>query len=236
MILCHGMESCKEGEKSVALAGVLAAGGCDVLRFDFSYVGESGGRFADLTVTGEVDDLAGAWEFARRRVRGPIGIVGSSLGGTVALLFAAQEPDVAALATIAAVATPGAAARRLSEEEKARWRSSGWYDLYGTRVGAAFLDDVIRLDVPAALRGLHCPLFLAHGSADEVVPCGAVDVIAGAVAGAATVRLFPGVDHRFSDAQSRSAMLDEIAAFMLARLGSAVGGDPAPEPSTGRAA
>src|SRR5207247_3787580 len=68
------------------LADRLASAGISVVRFDFSYVGESEGEFADLTFRGEVEDLAGAWRFFRERIDGPIGILGSSMGGTVALL------------------------------------------------------------------------------------------------------------------------------------------------------
>ena len=46
------MESNREGTKSVRLARDLAAVGYHTLRFDFSYVGESEGEFADLTGTG----------------------------------------------------------------------------------------------------------------------------------------------------------------------------------------
>ena len=211
VILCHGMEACKEGTKSVRLAEALAARGIDALRFDFSYVGESEGEYLDLTVSGEVEDLAGAWAYARGRVRGPIGLIGSSLGGTVALLFAAQEPAVAALATIAAVAYPGRRARTLPDAERQRWRREGSYDLFGSRVGAAFLDDVERLDVPAALPGVRCPVLLTHGTADEVVPCSDVDEIAAGVGGAVSVRLYPGADHRFSDL----ALLDQLLADLV---------------------
>jgi len=107
VILCHGMESTKEGTKHRLLGERLSNRGIAALRFDFSYVGESEGDFADLTFRGEVEDLGGAWDYFRGRVGGAIGILGSSMGGTVALLFAAVEPGVRALATIAAVARPG---------------------------------------------------------------------------------------------------------------------------------
>ena len=102
VILCHGMESTKDGAKQRLLGERLSRAGMSVLRFDFSYVGESEGEFADLTFRGEVDDLVGAWNFFGTRVGGPIGLLGSSMGGAVALLFAAEEPRVRALATIAA--------------------------------------------------------------------------------------------------------------------------------------
>jgi putative redox protein len=218
VILCHGMESSKEGDKSVALARALVEAGCDALRFDFSFVGESEGRFEDLTVSGEVDDLAGAWAFARTRVDGPIGIVGSSLGGTVALLFAAEEPGVAAVATIAAVASPGSRARALAPAERERWRRDGSYDLHGIRVGRAFLDDIERIDVAAAVAPIGCPLLLTHGTADAIVPSDDAHAIAAAAVSGAEVRLYAGVDHRFTDPQRRQEMLTGIVSWMRSRL------------------
>ena len=40
VILCHGMESTKDGTKHRRLGEELSAGGFWALRFDFSYVGE----------------------------------------------------------------------------------------------------------------------------------------------------------------------------------------------------
>ncbi len=219
VILCHGMESSKEGTKSVRLADTLATAGSHVLRFDFSYVGESDGEFADLTISGEVEDLAGAWQFARQRVDGPIGIVGSSLGGTVALLFAAAEPEVAAVATIAAVATPGRFARGLSASERQRWRTAGIYDLHGMRLRYGFLEDVERLDVIAAVERIRCPLLVTHGTADSVVPYGDAELIAAHARAPCEVRAYENADHRFSAEPLLDRLLGDIAAWMLPHLG-----------------
>jgi alpha/beta superfamily hydrolase len=221
VVLCHGMEATKEGIKSVRLATALAEQGIHALRFDFSYVGESEGEFLDLTVSGEVEDLAGAWAFARARVQGPLGIIGSSLGGTVALLFAAAEPSMAALATIAAVADPGRRARVLSVEERARWRADGAYALHGVQLGAAFLDDVERLAVLDRLSTVRCPALLTHGTADRVVPCADADAIAARVAGPCTVRRYDGADHRFSDPAQLDALLADLTTWMVGALGGA---------------
>jgi pimeloyl-ACP methyl ester carboxylesterase len=172
-------------------------------------------------VSGEVEDLAGAWRFARERLAGPLGLIGSSLGGTVALLFAAEEPQVAALASIAAVAHPGRRARALPAAERARWRRAGSYDLHGIRVGAAFLDDVERLDVLERIGAVHCPLLLTHGTDDSVVPCADADAIAERVGGRCTVRRYPGADHRFSDPLLLDALLDDVRSWMVQALGAA---------------
>src|SRR5882724_4574626 len=85
VILCHGMESDKNSEKLIYLCRELAKQGILALRFDFSYVGESSGNFADITYSGEVDDLSAAYALVQSRRPGKIAIFGSSMGGTVAL-------------------------------------------------------------------------------------------------------------------------------------------------------
>src|SRR6266576_1806582 len=49
VILCHGMDSNKNSEKLVRLGRALAERGILALRFDFAYVGESSGKFEDIT-------------------------------------------------------------------------------------------------------------------------------------------------------------------------------------------
>jgi uncharacterized protein len=219
VILCHGMESSKEGTKAVRLATDFAAAGCHALRFDFSYVGESGGEFADLTVSGEVDDVAGAWRFVRQRIRGPVGIVGSSLGGLVALLFASEEPEVRAVATIAAVAHPERFGQSLSSEERERWRREGIYEWEGMRLRSSFLEDAESLDALSAVQRICAPLLLTHGTADAVVPRSDADEIAGRARVPAEVRLYQGADHRFSDPLLLDRLLDDVVAWMVPRLG-----------------
>lgn len=218
VILCHGMESSKDGTKALRLARHFAAAGCHALRFDFSYVGESEGEFVDLTVSGEVDDLAGAWKFARGRLSGPLGIVGSSLGGAVALLFAGEEPGVAAVATIAAVAHPGRFSQALSAEERESWRRDGIYDWEGVRLRSSFLDDVERVDVPGAVARIRCPMLVTHGTADTVVPCTDADEIAARARVRPEVRRYEGADHRFSDPVLLNRLLDDIVDWMTEKL------------------
>src|SRR5258705_9427584 len=76
-ILCHGMESHKNSQKLIFLSQELAQRGILALRFDFSYVGESSGKFEDITYSGEVEDLRAAYELMRQRRDGKIGIFGS---------------------------------------------------------------------------------------------------------------------------------------------------------------
>ncbi|MGH7821747.1 MAG: alpha/beta hydrolase [Candidatus Binatia bacterium] len=221
VILCHGMESTKEGTKHRMLGERLSAAGLWVLRFDFSYVGESEGEFADLTFRGEVEDLAGAWKLFRSRCPGPVALLGSSMGGTVALLFAAEEPGVTALALIAAVARPQRILAELRPGEIDRWRRDGVVSLGGVRLKRSFLDDVEALDVLDAASRVRCPTFIAHGDADGVVPVSDATDIEAALGGEKRCKIYPGADHRFSKEEDLEELLGDCERWLRERLGGA---------------
>ena len=64
----HGVA--KNSEKLIFSAKHWRERGIFALRFDFSYVGESSGKFEDITYSGEVEDLRAAYEIdaaSRRR-------------------------------------------------------------------------------------------------------------------------------------------------------------------------
>ncbi|MFN2376389.1 MAG: alpha/beta fold hydrolase, partial [Candidatus Binatia bacterium] len=126
LVLCHGMESTRGGTKQTAIVERFAPAGYNVLRFDFSYVGDSEGDYEDLTVSGEVDDALGALDFMHEFGASECTLVGSSLGGLVALLAAAQAPHlVSRVALMAPVADTAIFTDGLSDKAVAEWRSRG---------------------------------------------------------------------------------------------------------------
>jgi putative redox protein len=200
VILCHGMESDKSSEKLIYLANQLAARGIAALRFDFRYVGESSGQFADITYSGEAEDLAAAYAFVRERVAGKIAILGSSMGGTVALLFAAREPSVAALVTVAAPVHPENFPKRvLPPKGIQRWRERGYTIFNGQRLNLSLLQDLEKIDVPAAARRVRCPVLVLHGDQDEVVPVAEAYELHENLPESKRLEIFTATDHRFSD-------------------------------------
>lgn len=212
------MESTKEGTKHRLWSERLSSAGFTALRFDFSYVGESEGEFADLTFSGEVDDLGGAWDFVRASGAERVGLIGSSMGGTVALLFAASEPRVRAVAVVAAVARPARMLAELRPAELDRWRKEGVASLAGVRLKRTFLDDVESLDVAAACRRIACPTLVVHGDADRVVPLSDGEEIAAALAGEHRLEVHRGADHRFSKPADLDALVESAARWMVDHL------------------
>lgn len=219
VILCHGMDSNKNSEKMVFLAEELAGADVLALRFDFSYVGESSGCFADITCSGELDDLKAAYALIRKLMPGKVAVLGSSMGGTIALLLAALEPDIAALATIAAPFHPENFPRRiLTEAQLSSWRKRGFVIHNGRRLNVSLLDDLETLDLPRAARAVKCPTLVLHGDQDEVVPVEEAYELNRCLPEPKRLSILRGGDHRLSDPALMRRALNESLDWLLTHL------------------
>lgn len=218
VVLCHGMESTKEGTKHQALAARLPALGYACLRFDFSYVGESDGRFEDLTISGEVEDLAGAcdhlWEAGVPR----IGLVGSSLGGAVVVRFAGDEPRVQAMVTFAGVSRPGEILTRMDPATLNAWRTDGYRQESTGRLNSTFLDDCARVDVLGAAARVQAATLVLHGEADRVVPVDDAHALFDVLPEPKELVVTPGCDHRYSDPGHLAELLERTVGWIHTHL------------------
>ncbi len=202
VVVAHGMLSSKTSAKHTAICDALASAGVAALRFDFRGRGDSPGRLADLTVSGEVDDLRAAAGRLRELGAEQLAAVGSSLGGTVAILLAAADGGLAALATAAAPA-------RLPRAPRTTW------DDTGEQVSPAFFADAATHDVLAAAARVACPWLVLHGAADPVVPV--EDARELAAAGTTTrLEIHPDAGHRFAEPDEQAWLVERIREFVAA--------------------
>jgi uncharacterized protein len=217
-ILCHGMGSSKESEKFILLGRELAARGALALRFDFACSGESEGRFEEVTYSGEAEDIGAAYEAVAKHGIEKIAVVGSSMGGTAALLFAAGGKPLAALATIAAPVHPEKfAARFLTAQQRRDWREKVFIVYNGLRLNATLLQDVERIDVAAAARRISTPALVLHGDRDPTVPVEEGRELYAALAGPKRLVILHGAEHRLTGAHLQKAV-DETSEWLTEYL------------------
>ncbi|MCP3462194.1 carboxylesterase [Bradyrhizobium sp. CCGUVB23] len=93
-----GFKSDMQGTKAVALDDWAAAHGRASVRFDYSGHGESGGNFADGTIGRWLEESVAVFE---RFCEGPQVVIGSSMGGWMALLLAREIRKRAGRASLA---------------------------------------------------------------------------------------------------------------------------------------
>ena len=127
-----------------------------------------GGDFEGLTVTGQLSVIDQA--VAGR----PAVLMGSSLGGYLAALYASRHPEIERVVLLApAFQFPRRFRERYADEDLERWKREGSVAVYHygyqdeCRLGYQFLEDASHYeDEP----DFHQPGLVIHGAADSVVP------------------------------------------------------------------
>ena len=174
LVFLPGYQSDMAGSKALALDEWAISRGAAMLRLDYSGCGESGGRFDDGTLTVWRDD---ALQLIRELIDGPVILVGSSMGGWLALLIArALGEQVAAIVGIAAA--PDFTTWGFSDAEVAILQSEGrlvYTSDYGPEPRVTtrefWQSGQDNLILGAAI-DITCPVWLIQGQQDEVVPWG----------------------------------------------------------------
>ncbi len=206
VVFLHGFRSDMGGTKAVALAGWAAARGRAFLRFDCSGHGQSSGAFEDGCIGDWLEDALAALDAL---TEGPQVLVGSSMGGWIALLLARARPDrIAALVGIAAAPdfTEDSLWAGLSPAERAQLETEGRiarpsaYDPAPYVFTRRLIEDGRRHLVLRSPLHLPFPVRLLQGTADaDVPPAVALRLLAHADGPDLRLTLVKDADHRFSD-------------------------------------
>ena len=205
VVFMGGYRSDMTGSKAQALARFCAVSGQPYLRFDYRGHGASTGRFEDAAIG---DWLADSLSVIDRLTQGPQILVGSSMGGWLALLAAlVRASRIAGLVLIA----PGvdftealvwdrldAAARQTLQSEGAL-RLPSAYDPEGYLFTRRLIEEGRAHLLLGGPIGIACPVRLLHGTEDGDVPHALSLRLLEALSGSdARLTLVKGEGHRFS--------------------------------------
>ncbi len=218
VVFLGGFNSDMTGSKAEFLAGWCEARGTPFLRFDYSGHGASGGRFVDGTIGRWAEDAA---RVVTALTEGPQVLVGSSMGGWIALLLA-RRMAIRALVGIApapdftedlmwAEFTPEQ--RAMIERDGVWHRPSAYGDPYP--ITRALIEDGRNHLLLRAPIALEAPVRILQGQQDPDVPWRHALRIAEAVTGGdVRIHLIKDGDHRLSRPQDL-ALLGETLAPLL---------------------
>ena len=217
LMFLPGYASDMEGTKALAVDAFAEARGLAILRFDYSGTGASDGDFGDGTLRGWLDETL---HMLDRNVEGPAILVGSSMGGWLALLVARERPDrVAGLVGIAAA--PDFTDWGYSDEDKKTLRDTGRLDQpnpYGPEAHVttrAFWESGQELRLLDAPIPIDCPVRLVHGDADTEVPVAvAMRTVEQLRSADVQLTIIKGGGHRLSERHEIEAILRSVAALV----------------------
>lgn len=205
VVFLGGFKSDMQGTKAVYLQDWAERNGRAFLRFDYSGHGQSSEDFLDGAIGDWFEDAQAA---VTGLTEGPQVLVGSSMGGWIALLLARAVPDrVAGLVGIAAAPdfTEDSMWQGFTEAQRAEMASTGQVALPSEYSDAPYvitrrlIEDGRRHLVLRSPLALPFPVRLLQGTADVDVPQEvALRLLAHASGDDIRLSLVKGADHRFS--------------------------------------
>lgn len=221
VVFLGGFRSDMEGTKALWLEDWAKARGRAFLRFDYSGHGESGGDFLDGCIG---DWAADAQAAIAALMPGQRILVGSSMGGWIALLLTRADRDMAAgLVTIAAAPdfTEDAMWDGFDASQRAALEREGMVHLpsdYGDPypITRRLIENGRSNLVLRAPLHLGCPVRFLQGTDDRDVPVSvALRLMDHAAGPDLRLTLVKGADHRFSSPDCLAligAAIDEVLA------------------------
>ncbi len=199
-----GFKSDMGGTKARALDDWAARQRQAYLRFDYSGHGASSGAFADGTISRWLDD---ALTVLDRLCEGPQVLVGSSMGGWIALLAALARPEkVKGLLLIAPAAdfTEALIWARMSPEmrndviEQGFWLRPSAYDDGPYPITRALIADGRKHLLLGGPVEIGVPVHIVQGMQDPDVPWQHAMTLVERLSGNPVLTLIKGCDHRLS--------------------------------------
>lgn len=220
VVVLHGVKKNRTDVLRAAL--VLRRAGFNVLMFDGRGHGDSEGRFVTYGFYERRDvESAIEWLIKEKKIdRKRVGLAGESMGAAIALQVAAQNAEINAVWAD----SPFASLRRITEEFVRRvTRLPGavlnpvlWTSIQVASYRGKF--DVYSVD-PLALAGkISCPVYLVHGTADQLIPTAHSENIYEALGGEKEIWFVEGARHARSIRHARQEYSERLTRFFTERL------------------
>lgn len=194
VVACHGLHASKDSDKYLLLGDALPAAGLALARFDFRGCGESSGREDETTIASRIEDVEAVLALldGHPRLDGRLGLLGSSLGGFVALFVASRRPGTPVVTWNAPASLTELANDDLEENDK---------------LGIPFALEFMKGDYALAPAGVARHLCV-HGDADEVVGLEHGAQLHEQAAQPCDLLVIAGGDHRLTDAAHRARAVE----------------------------
>jgi len=201
LVFLPGYASDMEGAKALALDAFTGERGLSMLRFDYTGTGSSGGDFEDGTLALWLEEALAAVD---ELTEGPLLLVGSSMGGWLALHIALLRPErVQSLIGIAAAPDFTEWGFPDGETAVAQGLAKGFWES-GQRL--LLLDKEIAVD---------CPVRLLHGEVDRDVPLDVAFRLMRALRSSdVQLNVLKGGGHRLSEPHEIRAILRTVEALL----------------------
>ena len=224
VVFLSGLKSDKEGTKAIFLSQWAEKNNRDFLRFDYRGHGASSGTFEETSISDWLEDTK---SIVLSRTSGPQILVGSSLGGWIALLFAQLYPQkVAGIIGIAAAPdfTAKYAINNLTKDQRQELKTTGKLSFDSEYfeeplvITQKLIEDGNQHLILTKNQCIDCPVRLFHGSLDEDVPLStSINILKSLSSVDMQLQIIKGIDHRFSTAECLELIKETVEQMLLGK-------------------
>jgi alpha/beta superfamily hydrolase len=162
--------TCTKHYKVVSnVAKRLTSAGLGMFRFDFTGLGDSGGKFSETSFSTHLEDLVAAYDWMDGQLIAPSLMIGHSFGGAATLAVAGTLPGVKCVGVIAAPSDP----------KHVRTHFTADFDEHDTaeisiggrpfRIGRQFVEDLETHTLLEDVAALRRPVIVFHAPDDDIV-------------------------------------------------------------------
>jgi alpha-beta hydrolase superfamily lysophospholipase len=205
VVACHGLHASKDSDKYLLLGDALPAAGLALARFDFRGCGESSGREDETTIATRIEDVDAVLALleGHARLDGRFGLLGSSLGGFVALFVASRRPGTPVVTWNAPATLTELANDDLDESRN---------------LGIPFALEFMKGDYALAPSGVPRHLCV-HADADDVVDLAHGTQLHDQAGEPCDLLVIAGGDHRLTDPAHRARAVSASCEWLRRFLG-----------------
>ncbi len=171
-IFAHCFTCNKNFHAPVNISRSLASRGYGVLRFDFTGLGESEGKFENTNFSSNVEDLIAAADFLKKEYSAPSLLIGHSLGGAAILFAASKIPSIKAMVTINAPSSLSHVKNHFSDDlNKIKEQGYARVKIGGRnfKITSEFVNDLEKNEDEGLLKNIRKPLLIMHSPQDKIV-------------------------------------------------------------------
>lgn len=206
VILSHGFGSDMNSPIIASIARELPSRGIGVVRFDFNGCGKSEGKFENMTVPNEIDDLMSVIAWTRKYPRTQsISLIGHSQGGVVTGMTAGKLDSLqiksVGLLSAAAVLREDALRGNTQGAKYDPWHlDQPYYIIPGRnlKLGRNYIQTAMNLPIYETTANYKGKVFILNGMADQVVPYTYGELYHKILPGS-ELHLIPGENHSLTE-------------------------------------
>jgi dienelactone hydrolase len=187
-------------------------------------MGESPEPFAHLRIQQCEEQLDAAFCFLTEQAMNPLGLIGSSFGGFMAILSAPRYPQLHALGLKCPVADfPEVLRLEFGAEGMERWKRTGHIPniLGGDQpipLPYSFFEECLTYNGYVSASKIQAPTLIVHGDQDDIIPSHQIDRLLASLNVPKHLRLIHGADHQFGRPEDFRLMTTHLATWMIDRL------------------